>query len=557
MEHLEQLEGALAPLLAGAPARESAVALAPLLLLLLLLLVLLCRPPPPSPEQRWAPGSTARRRLDALRAAEGHFPPPYPNGWYHICDSAELDHGRVLSVSALGREFVAFRGEDGRAGVLHAFCPHLGTHLGHGGVVQGNTLVCPYHEWKFTADGCNRYIPYLKRGPAGAGPTGHVGTPRVNAKAYEVQECGGHVFAWVDVDDRPPRWALSICREFEGRLGEVAPGAANRGWGGLGRLGRRLCGWVGCCRGCCGGWSVVGRGQAARQGGVMLMHVMEPSQNSADWYHFLTVHQWLGGMPSWLQLKLGHSISATYGAAVTPERFKDGREVGQPGAGEGGAQAGEKEESVAQVVRHPKSKTRAGQGAKQEEEGDGDGDSVATEPKPAYYDGAFAREVGDTSAAGGGVKLPSHVLLINEEVTSIRVWGLLPMPRFIAACFSTQVEIQGPQNVLFRVNFPFGAKFRAVMTLLPTAPFCVTMRFAAYTTAGVPWVVGRLLLYFIINTVEQDRQVWEHKMHVAPRNTVSGDGPFGGYGRWLSRFYSDRSLSCAAAARLAGDSMEW
>ena len=30
--------------------------------------------------------------------------------------------------------------------------------MGHGGVVQGNTLVCPYHEWKFTADGCNRYL---------------------------------------------------------------------------------------------------------------------------------------------------------------------------------------------------------------------------------------------------------------------------------------------------------------------------------------------------------------------------------------------------------------
>jgi hypothetical protein len=95
-------------------------------------------------------------------------------------------------------------------------------------------------------------------------------------------------------------------------------------------------------------------------------------------------------------------------------------------------------------------------------------------------------------------------------------------------------------------------KFRAVMTLLPVQPFEVRMRFSAYTTAGVPWFVGRLLLYFIMNTVEQDRQVWEHKLHVAPRNTVSGDGPFGGYGRWLSRFYSERSLSCAEAMQESG-----
>jgi phenylpropionate dioxygenase-like ring-hydroxylating dioxygenase large terminal subunit len=54
----------------------------------------------------------------------------------------------VVSVSALGREFVLFRGEDGRAGALHAFCPHLGTHLGHGGFVRGSNLVCPYHSWE-------------------------------------------------------------------------------------------------------------------------------------------------------------------------------------------------------------------------------------------------------------------------------------------------------------------------------------------------------------------------------------------------------------------------
>ena len=37
--------------------------------------------------------------------------------------------------------------------------------------------------------------------------------------------------------------------------------------------------------------------------------------------------------------------------------------------------------------------------------------------------------------------------------------------------------------------------------------------------------------YFIVGTVNQDRQVWEHKLHVAPRNIVPGDGPFAGYNR--------------------------
>jgi hypothetical protein len=49
-------------------------------------------------------------------------------------------------------------------------------------------------------------------------------------------------------------------------------------------------------------------------------------------------------------------------------------------------------------------------------------------------------------------------------VLAIRVWGLLPLPRVVGGAFSTQVEIQGPQNVLFKVDLPLGLRFRAVST---------------------------------------------------------------------------------------------
>ena len=77
-----------------------------------------------------------RKNLDRIRKKSGQFPKPYPNGWYRVCGSEDLRKGQVLSITCCGREMVAFRGKDGRAGVLHAFCPHLGTHLGHGGTVQ-------------------------------------------------------------------------------------------------------------------------------------------------------------------------------------------------------------------------------------------------------------------------------------------------------------------------------------------------------------------------------------------------------------------------------------
>ena len=38
-------------------------------------------------------------------------------------------------------------------GVTHAFCPHMGAHLGMGGVVVGNSLQCPFHGWSFNVAG--------------------------------------------------------------------------------------------------------------------------------------------------------------------------------------------------------------------------------------------------------------------------------------------------------------------------------------------------------------------------------------------------------------------
>ena len=86
----------------------------------------------------------------------------------------------MLAATVCGKEMVAFRGTDGRAGVLDAFCPHLGTHLGHGGTVDGNNLKCPYHSWEFDADGKCHSIPYCSKDMSKS--------TRINAKKYEIRE---------------------------------------------------------------------------------------------------------------------------------------------------------------------------------------------------------------------------------------------------------------------------------------------------------------------------------------------------------------------------------
>ncbi len=66
----------------------------------------------------------------------------------------------MLSVST-GLNLAVFRGEDGQAYALDAYCPHMGANLGAGGRVVGNCVECPFHGWQFRGDtGKCTSVPY-------------------------------------------------------------------------------------------------------------------------------------------------------------------------------------------------------------------------------------------------------------------------------------------------------------------------------------------------------------------------------------------------------------
>jgi hypothetical protein len=60
------------------------------------------------------------------------YPIGVPNGWYAVARSPELAVGDVKTIAYFDEELVLFRGENGAAGLLEAYCDHLGAHLGHG-----------------------------------------------------------------------------------------------------------------------------------------------------------------------------------------------------------------------------------------------------------------------------------------------------------------------------------------------------------------------------------------------------------------------------------------
>ena len=123
------------------------------------------------------------RVSDAVRMAS--YPHPYPAGWYRLGLSRSLRRGQIHYIEGLGGQFVCWRAEDsGEVHVMDAFCPHLGTNLALGRV-RGDCIECPFHLWRFTAEGRVDCIPYSQSPP-----------DRVLARTFPVQELHGQIFCY-------------------------------------------------------------------------------------------------------------------------------------------------------------------------------------------------------------------------------------------------------------------------------------------------------------------------------------------------------------------------
>ncbi|WP_204079287.1 Rieske 2Fe-2S domain-containing protein [Mycobacterium riyadhense] len=116
-----------------------------------------------------------------------------PTGWFQVAWSAEIGAGDVHRMKYFGREMVAWRAASGTLTVMDAYCEHLGAHLGYGGHVQGDRIVCPFHGWEWNQDGRNVCIPYQDRPNRGR-----------RIRTFPVAERNESVYIWHDVDGRDP-----------------------------------------------------------------------------------------------------------------------------------------------------------------------------------------------------------------------------------------------------------------------------------------------------------------------------------------------------------------
>ncbi|MBM4196807.1 MAG: aromatic ring-hydroxylating dioxygenase subunit alpha [Gammaproteobacteria bacterium] len=126
------------------------------------------------------------------------------NFWY----AAELAGNvtdKPVGVRMLGHDFVLFRDTQGKVHCLSNVCAHRGAALADG-KLKGDCIECPYHGWRYDADGICTTVPSLGSG---------ANIPkRARVDSYPTVERYGLVFAFLgDLPEgqRPP---IMPCREW-------------------------------------------------------------------------------------------------------------------------------------------------------------------------------------------------------------------------------------------------------------------------------------------------------------------------------------------------------
>jgi 3-ketosteroid 9alpha-monooxygenase subunit A len=98
----------------------------------------------------------------------GLGPSTFPRGWFVIAESSELTD-TPIPLTFFDLDLALYRGKSGKPILIDAYCPHMGTHLAASDTtvlaqkklqIEGDSIRCPYHGWRFNSDGLCDHIPY-------------------------------------------------------------------------------------------------------------------------------------------------------------------------------------------------------------------------------------------------------------------------------------------------------------------------------------------------------------------------------------------------------------
>jgi 3-ketosteroid 9alpha-monooxygenase subunit A len=130
----------------------------------------------------------------------GTPPTRFARGWHCLGLSDTYRDGQPHAVEAFGAKLVIFESADGKLNALDAYCRHMGGDLSQG-TVKGNSVACPFHDWRWGGDGRCTSIPYGKRVPL-----------RARTRAWITLEQNKQLFIWNDPEGNPPPPEVTIPR---------------------------------------------------------------------------------------------------------------------------------------------------------------------------------------------------------------------------------------------------------------------------------------------------------------------------------------------------------
>ena len=146
-------------------------------------------------------GDTRTARADA-RFGQGFL----TDAWYLAALSSDLKPGKLTHVEMLGEPVMLGRAKSGQLFGLRDVCPHRAAPLSAGAFHRDaagvESVQCPYHGWRFGADGACTAIPSLTADQA-------LDVSRIQVRRFPVAESQGMVFVWMGAapasePDQPP-----------------------------------------------------------------------------------------------------------------------------------------------------------------------------------------------------------------------------------------------------------------------------------------------------------------------------------------------------------------
>ncbi len=128
----------------------------------------------------------------------GALPDRSARGWHCLGPVSNFRDGQPHSVEAFGTKLVVFADSEGALKVLDGYCRHMGGDLSQG-TIKGDTVACPFHDWRWGGDGKCKLVPYAKR------------TPRLaRTRAWHTDVRGGLLFVWHDHEGNDPQPEVQI-----------------------------------------------------------------------------------------------------------------------------------------------------------------------------------------------------------------------------------------------------------------------------------------------------------------------------------------------------------